>query len=138
MRIVILLTFIALVGITYSKNVDINKDSNLDPDDDLVGNSILKTTSITTTTDKTSLASITCEESNRCGCYKGNCWSYIDEKQSPATGWWCFTQREGVRGRQKAWAKCTDNNECSWTMTCGDCYTFVGVKKGIKTDKILC
>ena len=136
MRFIILLTFIALVGITYSIAVDIKKNINLDPTDDSTENSISKT--ITTTTNKMSLASISCEESNRCGCYKGNCWSYIDEKQSPATGSWCFTQREGIRGKQKAWAKCTENNECSWTMICGDCYTFVGQRKGIKTDKILC
>lgn len=85
-----------------------------------------------------SLASMSCSDSRRCGCYKGNCWAYIDEYQTPSTGWWCFTQRQGVRGKEKAWAKCTDSSQCSWTMTCGDCFTWVGKRTGIKTEKILC
>ncbi len=79
-----------------------------------------------------------CTESGRCGCYKGKCWAYIDDKQMPKTGWWCFTQREGIRTKQKAWAKCTDSDQCSWTMNCGDCYTYVGKGNHIKTNKLIC
>jgi hypothetical protein len=84
------------------------------------------------------LENINCADSRRCGCYKGNCWAYIDERQSSSTGWWCFTQREGIRGRQKVWAKCTNSSQCSWKMTCGDCFTWVGRQTGVKTSKILC
>ncbi|CAF5203561.1 unnamed protein product [Rotaria magnacalcarata] len=92
----------------------------------------------TTKQNKLSLASMSCIESRRCGCYKGYCWAYVDEYQMPTTGWWCFTQQEGIRGKQKQWAKCTNSTQCSWSMTCGDCYTYVGKRTGIKTDQILC
>lgn len=105
-----------------------------DPNDDPIDT----TTTTTTRRNAISLASISCLESHRCGCYKGNCWAYIDEYQTPTTGWWCFTQQEGIRGKQKQWAKCTNSSQCSWTMTCGDCYSYVGKRTGIKTDRILC
>ena len=84
------------------------------------------------------LSSMKCTESRRCGCYNGKCWSYIDDQQRPKTGWWCFTQREGIKTKEKAWATCTDSDQCSWTMTCGDCYTYVGKGQEIKTNKLIC
>ena len=111
------------------------RDLNDDPNDDPIDLSISTTS---TKPSKVSLASLSCLESRRCGCYKGNCWAYIDEYQTPRTGWWCFTQQEGIRGKQKLWAKCTNSTQCSWTMTCGDCFSYVGKRTGIKTDKILC
>ncbi len=38
-----------------------------------------------------SLVLMKCTESSRCGCYKGKCWGYIDDKQMPKTDSWCFT-----------------------------------------------
>ncbi|CAF3482089.1 unnamed protein product [Rotaria sp. Silwood1] len=131
------LFFIILIISIYGKNVDnFYKTLNDDPNDDPIDMSISTTT--TTKQNKISLASMSCIESRRCGCYKDYCWAYIDEYQMPTTGWWCFTQQEGVRGKQKQWAKCTNSSQCSWTMTCGDCYTYVGKRTGIKTNKILC
>ncbi|CAF4937027.1 unnamed protein product, partial [Rotaria sp. Silwood1] len=119
------LFFIILIISIYGKNVDnFYKTLNDDPNDDPIDMSISTTT--TTKQNKISLASMSCIESRRCGCYKDYCWAYIDEYQMPTTGWWCFTQQEGVRGKQKQWAKCTNSSQCSWTMTCGDCYTYVG------------
>lgn len=117
--------------ITYSTFLD-NKDSNDILNDELTLNPT------TTTTTEISLSLMKCSESRRCGCYKSKCWAYIDEKQRPKTGWWCFTQREGIRTRQRAWAECTHDDHCSWTMSCGDCYTFVGKGDQIKTDKLVC
>ncbi|CAF4542987.1 unnamed protein product, partial [Rotaria magnacalcarata] len=37
----------------------------------------------TTKQNKLSLASMSCIESRRCGCYKGYCWAYVDEYQMP-------------------------------------------------------
>ena len=146
-RTITLLQLSLLVLRVASRNLDetdLNEDPNDDPFDLLTSTTTTTTTSSTTTTTTTSLApdpsldSLNCTESGRCGCYKGNCWSYIDEKQMPRTGWWCFTQREGIRGGHKAWAKCTESDQCLWTMTCGDCVTYVGKRTGIKTEKILC
>jgi hypothetical protein len=129
------LFFIIFIIFTYGKNIDDDDDFYDDPNDDPLD---IPTSNVTTKSNEISLISINCVESGRCGCYKGNCWSYIDENQTPTTGWWCFTQHEGIRGRQKAWAKCTNSSQCSWIMTCGDCYTWVGQKTGIQTTKILC
>jgi hypothetical protein len=131
------LFFIILIISIYGKNMDdFSISLNDDPNDDPID--ITSWTTTTTKRNKISLASMSCIESRRCGCYKGNCWAYIDEYQTPSTGWWCFTQQEGIRGKQKLWAKCTNSSQCSWTMTCGDCYSYVGKRTGIKTDKILC
>ena len=150
MRALLLLQFSLLVLFVSARTLDeieLNEDPHDDPFDLLtstVTTTTPTTTPATTTTTTTSLPTdppletLNCTESGRCGCYKGNCWSYIDEKQMPRTGWWCFTQREGIRGRHKAWAKCTESDQCSWTMTCGDCLTYVGKRTGIKTEKILC
>jgi len=128
--------FIILIISIYGKTIEnfyeiLNDDPNDDPVDVSSSTPIIKQ-------NKISLASISCVESRRCGCYKGYCWAYIDEYQTPNTGWWCFTQQEGIRGKQQLWTKCTNSTQCSWTMTCGDCYTYVGKRTGIKTDKILC
>jgi hypothetical protein len=128
--------FIILIISIYGKTIEnfyeiLNDDPNDDPVDVSSSTPIIKQ-------NKISLASISCVESRRCGCYKGYCWAYIDEYQTPTTGWWCFTQQEGIRGKQQLWTKCTNSSQCSWTMTCGDCYTYVGKRTGIKTDKILC
>ncbi len=128
MRLFIFLNLIIFFIITYSKNIHDYQNSNDILNEDL----LLKTTT------KISLASMKCTESRRCGCYKDKCWAYIDDKQRPTTGWWCFTQREGIRTRQRAWAKCTDSDQCSWTMSCGDCYTYVGIGNRIKTNKLIC
>jgi hypothetical protein len=128
--------FIILIISIYGKTIEnfyeiLNDDPNDDPVDVSSSTPIIKQ-------NKISLASISCVESRRCGCYKGYCWAYIDEYQTPTTGWWCFTQQEGIRGKQQLWTKCTNSSQCSWTMTCGDCYSYVGKRTGIKTDKILC
>jgi hypothetical protein len=128
--------FIILIISIYGKTIEnfyeiLNDDPNDDPVEVLSSTPTIKQ-------NKISLALISCVESRRCGCYKGYCWAYIDEYQTPNTGWWCFTQQEGIRGKQQLWTKCTNSSQCSWTMTCGDCYTYVGKRTGIKTDKILC
>lgn len=118
-------------------------NKNRDPNDDRIETmettvGLLKSKTIPIKRNNVVLGSLSCADSHRCGCYKGYCWAYLDENQTSATGWWCFTQREGIRGMQKAWAKCTNSTQCSWSMTCGDCWTWVGRKTGIKTDKLLC
>ena len=107
-------------------------------DDHEDSNEILPENTTSKSSSEIPLSSMKCTESGRCGCYRGRCWAYIDEEQTPKTGWWCFTQREGIRTRRKAWAKCTDSDQCSWTMTCGDCYTYVGKGNKIKTNKLIC
>jgi hypothetical protein len=130
------LFFIILIISINGKNLDnIDKTLNEDPNDDPID---VLTLTPTIKRNKISLALLSCDESHRCGCYKGHCWAYIDEYQTPSTGWWCFTQEEGIRGKQKQWATCSNSSQCSWTMTCGDCYTYVGKKTGIKTNQILC
>ena len=128
MRLMIFLTLLVLFPITYTEKNDDHQDSN----------DVLSEDPISKSTTEVSLASMKCTESGRCGCYKGRCWAYIDEEQTPKTGWWCFTQQEGIRTRRKVWAKCTDSDQCSWTMTCGDCYTYVGKGNKIKTNKLIC
>lgn len=128
MRLLNFLILLVLFSITCTEKNDDHQDSN----------DVLSDDPISKSTTEVSLASMKCTESGRCGCYKGRCWAYIDEDQTPKTGWWCFTQREGIRTRRKAWAKCTDSDQCSWTMTCGDCYTYVGKGNQIKTNKLIC
>jgi hypothetical protein len=130
------LFFIILIISIYGKSLDpFDKTLNDDPNDDPLDTSV---STATAKQNKTPFILLSCVESHRCGCYKGYCWAYIDEYQTPSTGWWCFTQEEGIRGKRKSWAKCTNSTQCSWTMTCGDCYTYVGKKTGIKTNQILC
>ena len=134
-----LLFLIFIISIEGKTINTFSKDYSNDPNDDPMDTTVPTTTTTTTTKrNAISLASMSCLESHRCGCYKGYCWAYIDEYQTPATGWWCFTQHEGIRGKQKLWATCHNSSQCSWTMTCGDCYTYVGKRTGIKTDQILC
>jgi hypothetical protein len=128
MRLFIVLNLLVFILVIYSEDIDHHQDSN----------DIVQEDSISKSSSEISLATMKCTESGRCGCYKGRCWAYIDDKQRPKTGWWCFTQREGVRTHQKAWAKCTDSDQCSWTMTCGNCYTYVGKGNQIKTNKLIC
>ncbi len=128
MQLFMFLNVVVLFLVTYSKDIDNDTDSY----------DILHEDSKSKSSSEILLSSLKCTESGRCGCYKGRCWAYIDEKQRPKTGWWCFTQREGIQTRQKAWAKCTDSDQCSWAMTCGDCYTYVGKENQIKTNKLIC
>jgi len=128
MRLFIVLNLLVFILVIYSEDIVHHQDSN----------DIVQDDSISKSSSEISLSSMKCTESGRCGCYKGKCWAYIDDKQMPKTGWWCFTQREGIRTKQKAWAKCTDSDQCSWTMNCGDCYTYVGKGNHIKANKLIC
>jgi hypothetical protein len=128
MRLFIVLNLLVFILVIHSDDIDHHQDSN----------DIVQEDSISKSSSEISLSSMKCTESGRCGCYKGRCWAYIDDQQMPKTGWWCFTQRDGIRTKQKAWAKCTDSEQCSWTMTCGDCYTYVGKGNQIKTNKLIC
>jgi hypothetical protein len=80
----------------------------------------------------------------KCGCYNGansplhphaTCWAYISKTQAFLGGWWCYTQREGVTGKQQQWAACNVDSDCVWSMNCGDCTQW---KKAEQTSRTKC
>lgn len=56
-----------------------------------------------------------------CGCYKGYCWAYADAANTNSGDWWCYTQMQGIVGKRSIWQQCSNDYDCYWDRTCGNC-----------------
>jgi hypothetical protein len=65
-------------------------------------------------------------DGSRCGCYKSYCWAYADGLHANPGDWWCYTQNEGVTGKQALWEECSSDADCYWDRTRGDCRQYKG------------